>query len=768
MNRTIAASIYFFAGLIIPILSDLAWAQEERAERDELASYETRLAELRGTEVSLDTAAITTSRLGALLGELDTQRTWAQTCVRETEEAVINVTEEITLLGEPTPGEDVRVNLERTRIGNQLRVLETQLGGCRLLIVRTKKLIDKVLTLQSGRARKTLLTRSEALWEFDSSAQTSSRWLSWADEVSQNDLILESLLLILLLSLGGLVLAYGGKRTLGRLPFMGVSDSHLQSSTRQRRYYLHVLRENLPSLTVGCILWAGTVQLTSDLGAPLISLAQLCLALSLTLSIEELWRFRRKELTGSQLQVPAWKPVIFTTALLLFSLNPINTPAISALVDSLLRTLLFGLLFISLFRLKQTWQPQEALYQTALNLSFFVTLVCLGAEILGFRNLSSTLFDRFAYANLGFSLTLTAVRGISNALTRWSEQTKGEETSQETEQAQAFLSGSGTWVEFTISVSLWTIFGLYLFTLLGYADQGFSALERLTVDGFAIGEFQFVPGRIIFALIVLYSLLTFSRWFRNIFESRWVKSTSMDRGARDAVITFLGYIGTSASVIAALVVAGIDFTGLAILFSALSVGIGFGLQNVVNNFVSGLILLFERPIKSGDWVSVGSTEGHVKKIRIRSTLIQTLDRADVIVPNSELISAQVTNWMLRDRIGRVKVAIGVAYGSDTALVKKLLIDIATSHPEILTSPKMHEPTVTFTDFGASSLDFTLRVFIPDIERRFVIASDLRFAIDEAFRKHAIEIPFPQRDLHIRTGELPVTLKSEAQKDKDLG
>ena len=317
--------------------------------------------------------------------------------------------------------------------------------------------------------------------------------------------------------------------------------------------------------------------------------------------------------------------------------------------------------------------------------------LCLGAEIFGFRNLSTALFERFAYANLGLACTLTAARALSGALTRWSDQTRTiRDDKPELEANTPFLSGSGTWVEFTISISFWTIFGLYLVTLLGYGDQGFSALKQLTVDGFAIGEFQFVPGRIIFALLVLYALLTFTRWLRNLFETRWIQNAKMERGARDALITSLGYLGTSISVVTALIVAGVDFTGLAILFSALSVGIGFGLQNVVNNFVSGLILLFERPIKSGDWVSVGSTEGHVKKIRIRSTLIQTLDRADVIVPNSELISAQVTNWMLRDKIGRVKVAIGVAYGSDTALVKKLLLEVAQTHEDVLSAPAEHQ------------------------------------------------------------------------------
>jgi small-conductance mechanosensitive channel len=184
---------------------------------------------------------------------------------------------------------------------------------------------------------------------------------------------------------------------------------------------------------------------------------------------------------------------------------------------------------------------------------------------------------------------------------------------------------------------------------------------------------------------------------------------------------------------------------------ALSVGIGFGLQNIVNNFVSGLILLFERPIKSGDFVTVGGVEGTVKQISIRSTEIETLDRQNVIVPNSELVSQQVTNWVLHDPHGRLQLLVGVAYGSDVDKVRDVLLDVAQGHPQVLTdgisSPR---PKVLFREFGDSALIFELRVWIRQIRRRFDVSSEINFGIERAFREAGIEIPFPQRDLHVKS------------------
>ncbi|MEO1574996.1 MAG: mechanosensitive ion channel domain-containing protein, partial [Pseudomonadota bacterium] len=214
-------------------------------------------------------------------------------------------------------------------------------------------------------------------------------------------------------------------------------------------------------------------------------------------------------------------------------------------------------------------------------------------------------------------------------------------------------------------------------------------------------------------------------------------------------VTLGGYVGFVVAIILGLALSGVNLRGFAIVLGALGVGIGFGLQNIVNNFVSGLILLFERPIKSGDFVSVGDVEGIVKRIRIRSTEIESLDRRNIIVPNSELIATQVTNWVLHDPFGRLTLNIGVAYGSDTERVRDLLESVATEHPEVITKGPAPPPRALFMGFGDSALDFELRVWIRNIEKRFGVTSDLNFAIDRAFRDHAIEIPFPQRDLHLR-------------------
>ena len=222
----------------------------------------------------------------------------------------------------------------------------------------------------------------------------------------------------------------------------------------------------------------------------------------------------------------------------------------------------------------------------------------------------------------------------------------------------------------------------------------------------------------------------------------------MEPSARDALVTTFGYVAIALSIIIALSVAGIKFTNLAIIAGALSLGIGFGLQNIVNNFISGLIMLVERPVRAGDWIVVGTTEGYVKDISIRTTTIQTFDRADVIVPNSDLISGQVTNWTLRSQWGRIKVPVGVAYGSDTAMVKAILLEIVSNHDEVIKgNPNLPDPAVLFIGFGDSALKFEVRAFISKIEQFWNVISDINFAIDAAFREHGIVIPFPQRDLN---------------------
>ncbi len=245
------------------------------------------------------------------------------------------------------------------------------------------------------------------------------------------------------------------------------------------------------------------------------------------------------------------------------------------------------------------------------------------------------------------------------------------------------------------------------------------------------------------------------RWISN--RLSYVGRT--DTGLRTSVYTIIGYTGFVLSLLLAASYLGIDFTKIAIIAGALSVGIGFGLQSIFNNFVSGLILLLERPIKVGDWIMVDGNEGYVRRINVRATEIETVNKEAVIIPNSVLISGTVKNWMHRDRTCRLDINIGVSYKSDLGKVRDVLLEVAKNHPEVLPYP---ESVVYFKDYGESSLDLELRVFLPDVINRVRIMNELRFEIWDALKRNNIEIPFPQRDIHIKGSHAETMTRAETK------
>ena len=296
------------------------------------------------------------------------------------------------------------------------------------------------------------------------------------------------------------------------------------------------------------------------------------------------------------------------------------------------------------------------------------------------------------------------------------------------------------WIGFLVIIfNIWDPTGTILGTLSSYAR-----------DGIPIGGIRIVPTNIVGGIIAFTVLLAFTGWIKRWIDKRWLRQIiSSDRGARDALVTIVGYTGFTISLLVGLSIAGINITGLAVVAGALSVGIGFGLQSIANNFVSGIILLFERPIKAGDFVTVGDVEGFVKKISIRATEIETLDNQDMLVPNSELISGRVTNWVLHNPYGRLRIRVGVAYGSDINKVKDILEAVSHENKSVITDGRVSPPKALFMGFGDSALEFELRVRIFDIKKRYDIVSELNFKIDEEFQKNHIIIPFPQRDIHIK-------------------
>ncbi|MDA1100143.1 MAG: mechanosensitive ion channel [Proteobacteria bacterium] len=265
------------------------------------------------------------------------------------------------------------------------------------------------------------------------------------------------------------------------------------------------------------------------------------------------------------------------------------------------------------------------------------------------------------------------------------------------------------------------------------------------LQGFKIGSVTISVVDIAVAFGVFLIGLVITRILQRALTDQVLPQTQLETGLQNSLSSGFGYVGLLIAAALAISVVGIDLSNIALIAGALSVGIGFGLQNIVNNFVSGLILLIERPVKVGDWVVVGSNEGFIQKINVRATELLTFQRASVIIPNADLLSSAVTNWTHKDRHGRIEVAVGVAYGSDTSRVREILLLCAQEDDRIFRYPA---PYVLFKDFGNSSLDFELRCFTGDVLSRLMIASDLRFLIDQRFREQGVEIPFPQRVVHM--------------------
>lgn len=262
-----------------------------------------------------------------------------------------------------------------------------------------------------------------------------------------------------------------------------------------------------------------------------------------------------------------------------------------------------------------------------------------------------------------------------------------------------------------------------------------------------IQDVALTPMLLLQTLLILVGTFVFSKLFIRFLRRNFYDRAHISLGVQESISRVLHYLFLVLGVTIALQHLGIDLTALAALSAVLMVGIGFGLQNIANNFISGLILLFERPIQVGDFVEVKGALGTVRGIRARSTIVETQDHVSIIVPNSQFVSESVTNWSHNDARTRIHVRIQVAFGEDPERVRDILLEAARTHAEALDQP---EPRVQFYEVGDFSFNFDLLVWIADPTRQFFVRSDLNFAIVGAFRNHNIQIPYPQRDLHLRS------------------
>ena len=290
-----------------------------------------------------------------------------------------------------------------------------------------------------------------------------------------------------------------------------------------------------------------------------------------------------------------------------------------------------------------------------------------------------------------------------------------------------------------------------------FGSLGTDIIKAVYRPYFHIGGLPITPVFLFKSFVFLALLRMFSGMIRRLIENRVLIRTSLATGQQYAYAQITSYLVFLFGLLIGLQWAGVNMSSLVILGGALGIGIGFGMQNIANNFVSGIILLLERPIQVGDRVEVGNTNGDVVRIAARSTWIRTNANVVMIIPNSEFINNNVTNWTANDRQVRFPLSLGVSYGSDPEVVRDVLMEVADNHPDVLNVPP---PDLLFTGFGDSSLNFELRVWtITRVQYPRELASELYFMIFKAFKEHGITIPFPQRDLHVKSVSVPIPVSN---------
>ncbi len=689
----------------------------------------------------------------------------AQACIDDTGAQSNKLQQDLATLGEALPKEAAEITQKRRSLEREIKDLEKTLASCKLTLLQSQDLISAINKLQQDILAQRLsahtpniievLRGDGALFE-DWRART--RAFFAAQEALSGPRLLWMIAMLVFGAAGGIALARMLKAR--RAPEVLGGDSGaaflLSLQTGLVRYLPALGAAAAISVYLGISLPLTPPPFISQVGfgvgAYLAVLTLINILLSpirpaepyLTGSPELSRRFARRLKLLALLMLGGF--IVFGT-----SFREVLTEPAYHLLRAGFATALIILLIALLWLVRRfSWATLSPGPRAALIL---ILLGCLGSELAGYRNLSVYVLIGLTGTLFGLDIALLASRlftyicdGLDESRRPWHARLRQRLGVERSGPVPGLI-----WVRMIAFILIWSEFVFWTLMVWDISEQGQALVWSYVTEGFEIGSLRIVPTLMLAALLTFAIALNLARFFKTRVLPRWLTHTRLDRGAREAVSSIAGYIGVAVAILVALSIAGVHMQNLALIAGALSLGIGFGLQNIVNNFISGIILLFERPIRRGDWIVTASTEGYVKSINIRSTQIETFDKADVIVPNSELISSQVTNWMLRDPWGRINVAVGVSYDADVIKVRDTLLEVAGRHPMVMTDhPSLRKPTVLFRRFGDSALEFELRCFIQDVEARLQVISDLNFAIVEAFRREGIEIPFPQRDIHIKS------------------
>ena len=389
-------------------------------------------------------------------------------------------------------------------------------------------------------------------------------------------------------------------------------------------------------------------------------------------------------------------------------------------------------------------ESEDETLSRSLKITFLTSIFAFGVfslSVFGYPYLSAFIFNKFIASVLIVGAIIIFRKAVNEALHRmllWRFWVHTFRMRRKIIRKINFWSG-------LILDPIFIIFGgLALLSLWGVSTDILIQTTIKVMTGFNVGGIEISPLAIIIGLIVFFFSIAAVRSMKSRLLNNVLGKMDIEDGLKHSLASGFGFLGFTIAALLSFAIMGGNLRNFALVAGALSVGIGLGLQNVVNNFVSGIILLFERPIKVGDWVIINGEEGKVKQINILSTEVETFKRSSVIIPNASLLSGTVTNLTHSNNWARYSVNVGVAYGSDTDQVKTILMETAQNHKKVLKKPA---PYVLFQDFGASSLEFELRFYVNDIWEGWTVPSDLRFEINRRFREEGIEIPFSQLVVH---------------------
>ena len=712
---------------------------------------------------------------------------FAASCVTQQEAEQAKIKQGFESIGtEQAPQEDKELQAKRKDLDKQKKEVETQLAQCRLLGLRATQIQEQVSANKQTIVKERLFAQSPSVFSFI--LQTLQQPSLWVAETQQ-----------ILSTLAALPINYRNVTTALLYGFAGllagvVWSFYKQSTSQQDISALVATSPTFASVWrsiisfMPWILMFGLTSLALRFNHPGVkAISELSSTLFLFILsymiISAMLRPANKNkdflpvIPETSKKLYYWARIFLLAILLglLFHATLFDTDPPNNLVG-IIRIVLGTFASLALIRLLWLlrkyvpWLKQFRLY--------ILGTIALSAAIialwLGYRNFFVFLFNgtfgTLFIVLIGWLLLKIPSElfdGLDEGTAAWQKKLRQRLGIEDGKRVPGLI-----WLRLAHASAIFALMALALLRLWGMTSQAMQMMLTKLMDGIQIGSFTLEPMRILMGLLSLAILISLTHLITNSLANHWLRRTNMTRGAKETTVTIAGYAGITLSILISLSIAGIKFTNLAIIAGALSVGIGFGLQNIVNNFVSGLILLFERPIRKGDWVKVGVTEGYVKDINIRSTVIQTFDRSDIIVPNSELIANQVTNMMLSNQYGRVIIPISVAYGSDPEKVLATLRSVGEANPAVLREYGELKVQVFFRSFAESALSFELRCLIKDVEKQLAVTSELNVGIEKAFREAKIDMPYPQRTIHIASdskplSKLPTPPNTEAAKTKDL-